>query len=40
MECKEKCKYCGTQLEVYYISYYPPMFETRCPNGCEEKNKE
>jgi hypothetical protein len=25
---------------VYYISYYPPMFETRCPNGCEEKNKE
>jgi len=39
MMCKEKCEYCGTRLEVYDISYYPPIMGTRCPNRCHEIRK-
>lgn len=39
MECKDVCIFCNTQLEVYDISYYPPMYGTRCPNGCGEENR-
>ena len=39
MMCKEKCEYCGTQLEVYTISYYPSIHGTRCPKRCHEIRK-
>lgn len=37
MKTYTKCPHCGTQLEVYEISFYPPMYGTNCPNDCKSK---